>query len=130
MNKAKARIQKYLKKWMKPLGLLWWDITVVYYDDPNEISKTFSNPGGSLTSIAKTEVKWEYGLAILSINLPEWIDLTDRDTESYLVHELMHILVNEMHEKGTKHEERVVVGLQKAFMWCEAAFSKETKPTK
>jgi len=39
------------------------------------------------------------------------------EIERAVVHELCHILVNEMREDEIHHEERVVTGLQKAFMW-------------
>ena len=113
----KKTIEKYLHKWLSPLGLLWWEITITYYDDPKEILQKFKNPGGENIVPATVNSDWKYGTAFISINLPAFKGMKNRQVERIIVHELVHILVNEMREEGIEHEERVVTGLSKAFMW-------------
>lgn len=126
MDEAKQLIKKYLDKWMTPLGLMWWKTTVVYYDDPAEIIKHFRTDDNMLV-LAVTFADWKYMEATIEINLPAWTSLEERDIEECVVHELMHILVNEMREGEIHHEERVVSGLTKAVFWIEDAIRKEIK---
>jgi predicted SprT family Zn-dependent metalloprotease len=39
--------------------------------------------------------------------------------EKIVVHELMHVFLNEMREKGIDHEERVATMLSQAFLWVK-----------
>ena len=41
--------------------------------------------------------------------------------ERVVIHELMHVLVNEIREGELHHEERVATQLQKAFSWVKGA---------
>jgi hypothetical protein len=50
--------------------------------------------------------------------------LDEYELEKAIVHEFMHILVNEMRAGGIDHEERVVTGLANAALWLEAEFKK------
>ncbi len=103
---------------MKPLGLLWWTVEVVYFSDPKEIKKVFKRKDGN-SVIGRVYADWEYMQATIHINVPVLDRLSKYEIERAVVHELVHILVNEMREPGILHEERVVTQLQKAFMWVE-----------
>ena len=53
--------------------------------------------------------------------VPKWIELLKLqnwsiDINYMVVHELLHVLVNEMREEGIDHEERVVTHLAKAAL--------------
>lgn len=106
-------------KWIPMLGLAWWDLEIVYYDDPTEIVNRFRNDdNGIVTMFVSTN--WIYAESRVSVNLPALTDMTPDKIERTVVHELCHILVNEMREGELHHEERVVTGLTKAFMWTES----------
>jgi hypothetical protein len=117
LDETKALIEKYLEKWVTPLGLGWWKIDMIYYDDPGEIVDKFKSEDDGYLVLAKVFAKWQYMEATIYINLPGWADLEEEKIEKAIVHELCHILVNEMREDDILHEERVVSTLQRAFMW-------------
>lgn len=118
ITKTKERIKAAFDKWLKPLGLLWWDIEVTYHTDPEEIVRTFRDPGQGGVVAARTITRWQYGSAYIDINVTAFTDLTDKDIERIVVHECCHVLVNELTEESEDHhEERVVTNLTKAFMW-------------
>ncbi len=109
-------VRSLFDKWVAPLGLRWWNIETVYYDDPGEIIQRFRVDGENIVA-ARTFADWRYGTAKIIINVPALDGLIPADLEALVVHELCHILVNEMRENELHHEERVVTGLQKAFVW-------------
>jgi len=116
--KTKGELVKdYFTKWLTPLGLLWWSVKVSYYDDPNEVLQIFGDPGENRAVFAHTTVDWKYSIAWIQVNLLAVNITPEEDLEEAVVHELVHILVNEMREGEMHHEERVVTGLQKAFIW-------------
>ena len=109
--KSKKRVTKYLKKWTYLLGLRWWQIYVCWSDDHDSFNRDGS------TVVARTFSDWRYMTATVTFYLPAIKDKTDEELEMYVIHELCHVLVNEMREQGIDHEERVVTTLQKAFFW-------------
>jgi hypothetical protein len=118
-QKKLAYVKQMFVKWTKFLGLRWWDITVAYYSDPEEIVNRFTRPDRDVRVVAVTWTDWKYGQAKIDINIPVIVSLSDRDIESAVVHELVHVLVNEMRECEIHHEERVVTQLTKAILWVE-----------
>lgn len=118
IKKAIAHIKKYYAVWGYRLGLRWWNIDLVFYDDPNSILQNFGT-GGDQTVLAVTYVSWQYGTAKMLFNVPAFSKLDKHEIERAVLHELCHVLVNEMREGEIHHEERVVTCLQKAFMWTE-----------
>lgn len=120
----KDLIKKYLDIWTYRLGLRWWHIEARFIDDPTTIIRTFTDPEDVL---ARTTVRWEYAQAVISFNIPAWDDVDDDEIEEYVIHELCHVLVNEMQEGETHHEERVVTSLAKAFLWTVADVEKGEK---
>ena len=126
-KEAIALIKEYSSRWSHRLGLGWWWIDLVFYDDPDTILDHFGNDGDK-TVLAQTFVEWKYGTAKILFNAPAWKKLDKEAIERAVLHELCHILVNEMREGELHHEERVVTGLQKAFMWTEADVIKTYNP--
>lgn len=102
--------------WIPALGLAWWDITIRYYDDPTEVVNRFHNNTGVLRATCTTD--WRYGEACIDVNLTGFQEMTPEQIERTALHELCHILVNEMREGELHHEERVVTALTKAFFWA------------
>lgn len=123
MDEAKERIRKAIDKWLKPLGLLWWEVTVTYYDNPGEIAQRFYQ-GDDSWVVARVYADWRYGTIRLEINLSMFTDYDQEETERKIVHELVHAMVNEMQWDGIDHEERVVSTLTKAFFWVWEEASK------
>jgi len=111
-------IRKLFDKWTYRLGLRWWSLCLVYKEDPQDIIETFGHVENSIV-IAKTFCDWRYGTATIYFNLPKLKQMSKEDIEHVIIHELCHILVNEMREGEIHHEERVVTGLTKAFLWTE-----------
>lgn len=116
MTDDTERAKRAFGKWMEPLGLLWWDLTIRYYDEPIEIINRFDWDNDHIT-VARTLADWRYGTATIDVNVPALKDMSDEEIERVAVHELIHILVNEMREGDIKHEERVVTALTKAIFW-------------
>lgn len=119
MNKQ-DQIKAAFDKWVTPLGLGWWRVDVLYYDDPKEILRLFT-VNDEETTLARVYASWEYMQAKVCINLPSFDELEDGEIERAVLHELVHILVNEMREGEMHHEERVVSSLTKAFIWVRRA---------
>lgn len=115
------QIREAFTKWIPRLGLAWWDIEIAYYDDPVEILSRFRAFDDSNVAAATVNVQWYYGKATIAVNLPALADLGQEQIERIAVHELMHILINEMREDGILHEERVVTQLTKAIFWVRDA---------
>jgi Zn-dependent protease with chaperone function len=120
------RVKAAVEKWLQPLGLEWWDVKIVYYSNPTDIVRIFASDE-FLVVPAKTWADWRYGTAEVAVNLPAFDEIDKDKVETVILHELIHVLVNEMRTVGLDHEERVVTGLTKAFLWVEAA-AKENKP--
>jgi hypothetical protein len=102
-------VKKAFKKWLTPLGLRWWRVTFVWSD------KTPREKGQPIAG--KTFADWRYHEATVYIYQPHLLYLTDEEVEPFVLHELVHILVNEMRRCRMHHEERVVSDLTRAFRW-------------
>lgn len=116
-------IKAAFAKWIPRLGLAWWEIEIVYYDDPYEIINRFRIIETGEMVPANVTAQWMYADAKININLPAFEFIEMDNIERVCVHELCHLLVNEMREGELHHEERVVTGLTKAFFWVADACS-------
>lgn len=125
---TQERVKAAFSKWVERLGLAWWRVDVCYYDDPGEILRRFKPEFEDRIVAARVIADWRYAEASIEVNLPAFAGKTDEEIERIVVHELVHILVNEMHENETHHEERVVTTLTKAIFWTAAAVERESKP--
>ncbi len=116
-NATKRRVFAIAKKWQQALGLCWWEIAYDWCQVEMESDKH------NITVRAVAVTQWEYAKASIALALPVLMELSDRDIERVVVHEFMHILVNEMGEPDAdgKHQERVVTGLTKAIFWLLAS---------
>lgn len=122
-EKQKARIQTLTERWVKPLGLGWWDIGVVYERDIFEVD---GKPAPD--AVGKCTANWRYAHACLTFNMPLVRQQTDEQLERIFLHELMHIFLNEARENGDDwldHEERVASTLTKAFLWLRDHLSEQ-----
>lgn len=114
-NALKKRLEKYCRKWRSMLGLKWWKITYVWSRESigRDTGTTQYN------ECATTSVQWPYRDAKITFNMPCLLGLSDGTLENDVIHEHVHILVNEMRffDEGVCHEERVVTDLTSAFQW-------------
>lgn len=113
------QIKKLCDTWVYRLGLKWWEVTINYISDAQEIIKMFRIAEDEIV-VARTFADWRYATCNIYFNLPTLKSLSVRDVEKVIIHELCHVLINEMREGGIDHEERVVTTLTKAFLWTEA----------
>ena len=108
------RILKLCEKWLRPLGLLWWErVEFVYFEE----RESFMHEDGA-ESVMRTRTMWQYLWAEVEVNLQMCADLADEDLEGAFLHEMAHILVNEMSTGGDGHEERVCSRLAQVFRWA------------
>lgn len=108
-SRVRRQVRRLVKRWCKPLGLLWWDIHFHYLDERKQYK--------SGTELAmETFSDWRYLEANVYVYVPTVADLDKTQVEEVFVHEMMHIFVNEMREKGLHHEERVCRTLERAFL--------------
>lgn len=112
----KERLESMAEKWLKPLGLLWWRLHIVYSREPKK-----SEVHNGAYVAGQAHVDWMYLEATITFYVPEFLGVSDIDTERILVHECMHVLINEMREEGINHEERVCTMLASAFEWTREA---------
>lgn len=115
-NKQIDRIRPCIDKWITPLGLAWYMGETRFYAKEKEFRK--SNGG---VAAFRVWADWRYMTFTISVNVPAVRRMDDDELERAIVHELVHVLVNEMREDGIAHEERVVTMLTKAFFWVRHA---------
>jgi len=117
-KRYKKRVHKLLKQWIPLLKLDAWYIQVDWYDDKTEFAK-----GGNRFTAMQIDVDWHYFRARLSVCVPVIAEIDDDRLEWGVVHELCHIIANEMRENDPdlKHEERVVSHLASAFLSVRGA---------
>ena len=132
MNDTEYEIQRQRllalsEKWIKPLGLGWWDIELVYARDD------YVPPGTTARddSLANCAASWRYGQAVITWNMPKVSAETDKTLERAFIHELCHIFLNEMRWANANdadsldHEERVASTLTKAFLWLRDSLTED-----
>ena len=64
---------------------------------------------------------WRYQETHVLLSMNKLRQFRKKTIEKVIVHELMHVFLNEMREEGIEHEERVATNLQKAFLWVRDA---------
>jgi hypothetical protein len=123
VDKQAARIRSVYQWWKSHLGLEDWDIAIFYYDRPWK--KAGAKRSKTHGVIADATVDWEYKRATLRFNVKETKGMADRKLEHIVVHELMHVKLNEMRHFGANdgmyHEERTATELGNAFLWVRYA---------
>jgi len=126
-EEAKARLLPYIERWIKPLGLNWWHIEFVYVRDEFAVA---DKPAPR--TLASCKANWRYLTATIEWNMARVAEEDDDDLERAFVHELCHVLINEMREHDDDwldHEERVASTLTMAFIWLrEYASGEDPQP--
>lgn len=116
----KKRLGPIIRKWLNRTGLNGWTVDIEYYD---------RIPRHEDAAMAM-DVQWVYLQATMKVSTNKVADETDRRCEEIIVHELAHILVNEMRPlhrgdnlddyasaQQMEHEERVCTMIARALLW-------------
>ena len=117
MEVVKRRVRAHIARWTPLLGLSEWDIDVQWKPGGE------ADSGSDFGTMLQVEAKWEYMSASIDVYCSAVRHADDDALEDFVVHELMHCIVNEMREcateftdKDVKHEERVVSILTSAVL--------------
>lgn len=84
-REQKKRVQKYIDKWFKTIGLGWFRVEFSwsrerYADSPNTAGRTTSS--------------WQYKDAGITWYLPALAEIDDDHLENVVVHEFCHVLLS------------------------------------
>ena len=125
---ARDRIEALRTKWSKTLGLHRWAVDYEYCREglPTKSDDAKDN----YVSTATATVRWQYHDATIRFNVPELAECSDTKIERIVIHEMMHVLVNEMRDTSDdwlKHEERVCTMLTDAILWTRDEAKGEPK---
>lgn len=110
-KQIKKLLRKNIAWWVHWTGLGYWHIGIVFKEKCKE------NP----YRCGYCEVNWKYLVSTVTFYIKPLKSQSPATIERVVIHELMHILLNEMRAKGIDHEERVATQLQKAFSWVKGA---------
>jgi len=113
-KQVKKLLRKYCKWWIHWMGLGYWDIHIYFKNN-------IKNRPGNRYLAGHTDAIWMYQTAQVEFYPKALLHCTKDEIEGVVIHELVHILTNELREDGTSHEERAVTQLQKAFSWVKGA---------
>jgi hypothetical protein len=111
-KQIKQLIQKYMTYWVKTTGLGYWDIKCLYSEAVEE-GRTCD------VLLGEASATWQYQMATITFYPKSMTEMSEDEIERLVVHELMHVFLNEMREEGIDHEERVATMLAKAFLWVK-----------
>ena len=113
-EEQKARVECYIEKWRGPLGLWAWTIHWDWHRGP------YADGASDIVADreASCESDWRYLVATIRFDLSVIKRFDDELVESTVIHEFMHMILNEMRgdtEDDHAHEERVATTLAQAF---------------
>jgi hypothetical protein len=123
VERQTGRVQRLIDWWGEELGIrACWKVHYKFIrescrDEPEAAMETF--------------VRWQYAHATFSVFLPAAEEQDDEELENMVVHEFMHLLLNEMRplrdksdpvtsalwEEERCHEEHAATTLARAFIW-------------
>ena len=124
--RTKDRIGALYDKWKEPLWLGGYRITLDFCYDGGE----FPSEQAAVSEVAaRCYADWRYQSALIKFNVPACAGLNDKELESVVVHELVHVLVDEIDISPKQHDhlERVVSTLTSILTW-QARQSAATQP--
>jgi hypothetical protein len=138
-DRVKERLMN-LKDFWRVIGIGWWHIRLEL--EREGIRQTDAQYVSAEQTFFRVSVDWRYMEATIHCSMPALATLDDETLEEMFVHELMHIMVNEMRsDAGTNsidHEERVCQTLALGFCWlkkrlledaCQATAANVITPT-
>ncbi len=104
------RLRALFKKWTPKLGLTDWDIAI-------ELAPPLPAVDSVVDTAADCHAIWEYERATIRF-AEEYVETCDDSMlENHVVHELMHVMLNELRrEHKMPNEERTATRLTRAFL--------------
>lgn len=117
MEKSKKQklFSSLVEEWTHKTWLGWWNIKVAFHNSL-EFARHTDECDDPETLLATCESDWRYMTAAIHVNVDLLEEQDEADIEEYVVHELMHIILREMHEQDMDHEERVATFLARSFI--------------
>lgn len=97
-EQQQARVQALMEKWKEILPVSTWLIRPRYHRDGVD------KKGHKSDAVATTEPNWAYLHAGIDWNMPEVEDASDDDLENYVIHEYVHILIDELTRYALRRE--------------------------
>ena len=122
---TQARLVALRERWLEPLGLYQWDISWSYV---RESAKFLVDNEADPDVVMCCNSRWSYMHAGIGFNMPLCAESDDEALELQFVHELSHVLVNELRWREgedkdgyrMEHEEHVCSVLARAFISTRA----------
>lgn len=113
-ERLKERIQHYSEKWAHTIGLGWWRITREFVRSADMLADS-----SDAEALAVCRADWRYLHATIGFNMWAMHDLPEERIEHVVVHELMHVFLDEAARgKGSHdHMERVAETLALGFLY-------------
>jgi predicted SprT family Zn-dependent metalloprotease len=108
-KKVKKLASEYFEQWTLCLGLRYGTLKLFFEE--------FIKDASDYDVCGICETDWRYQDSSITLALHKLREMDEEQIEMVVIHELMHIFLNEMREDGIDHEERVATNLQKAFVW-------------
>lgn len=117
-RRQKKRLERLVRKWVRPIGLGWFRVRVNYWRDGIEAEREASG----FVAVAQTRGHWEYLDFTIDWDMREVAGVDDDELEYMFVHELAHVLIAEAVDgEGGKHIERTATLVAKALIWAREA---------
>jgi hypothetical protein len=90
------RVKTLFNKWIGPLGLATWDISLLVERTRCSREKSEKDSGYEFVINADCAASWEYEKATITCYLPRIADLSDERLERTMIHEMLHCLLDEL----------------------------------
>jgi len=124
VKKTKKIVEKYMFWWTRWLGLRWHNFSICYDNNWKEFDKKTDQRSGM-----RIYPDWRYMMFEIWVNLPPLRELSEETIEHMVVHECMHVFLNELRIEGSEqhnnHEERVATMLENAFLYVRDQVKEE-----
>lgn len=120
-KEQKRRIEKYLKKWFRVMGLGWFMVDMIWTRERD------STPNVA----ARTTSSWQYRTADIEWFLPVFINQSDDKVEQTVVHELVHVLLSGLFQNSDDNNSVAQINeyttelVSAAIMWTREAGAKD-----
>lgn len=118
MTKKSKLFSKLVRKWYDKIYLGGWHIELHYFSNKAFAKRARYKKRKAINTVALCYPDWRFLEAFIDVNRDALEYMNDEKIELAVVHELMHVFLNEMHEKGAAHEERIATLLARSFILC------------
>lgn len=116
----KKRVMKFWDKYFTAIGMGWWAV---------EVNWSREREADSSNTIGITHASWEYRQGNVTFFLPTCADLNDEQLEEAVVHEMVHIIAEGIHDtrddQAREITEYTVTSLARAIVWAYRAGAKQ-----